>query len=82
MFVIFVMAPLALQVAQSHTISGKLPATLDPYLSTVVRSTPAERNSLLAGKPIAKLLDADPNAEVAVLAEFGSMRPSGGMWRP
>jgi hypothetical protein len=71
MFVVLATTSLMLQVAQPQTSSRKLPARLDQYLSTVVRPTPAEQNSLLAGKPIAKLLDADPNSEVAVF---------GGIW--
>jgi hypothetical protein len=64
-------AALTLQIAQPQTVSRKLPAKLDRYLSTIVRPTRAERNSLLAGEPIAKLLDADPGSEVAVF---------GGIW--
>jgi hypothetical protein len=69
--VVLATTPLALQVAQPQTSSRKLPARLDQYLSTAVRPTPAERNRLLTGKPIAKLLDADPDSEVAVF---------GGIW--
>ena len=46
------------------------PRALDSYLSTSVRLTPAERQSLLSGAPVTKLLDADPTREVAV---FGAV---------
>jgi len=61
---------LAGQTAQAPTTQA-LPSRLENYLSTVVRATKAEREALLAGKPIAKLLDADPNSEVVVF---------GGIW--
>ena len=46
------------------------PRALDTYLTTSVRLTPAERQSLLAGAPVTKILDADPAHEVAV---FGAV---------
>jgi hypothetical protein len=49
---------------------NRLPQRLEEYLATVVRPTPAERNSLIAGQPITKLLEADPGSEVAV---FGAV---------
>jgi hypothetical protein len=53
-----------------QTIAAKLPSKLEDYLATVVLPTQAERESVLAGQPIAKLLDADPSLEVAV---FGAV---------
>ena len=46
------------------------PRGLDTYLTSSVRLTPAERQSLLAGAPVTKILDADPSHEVAV---FGAV---------
>ncbi len=46
------------------------PRALDTYLTTSVRLTPAQRQSLLSGAPVTKLLDADPTREVAV---FGAV---------
>lgn len=46
------------------------PRELDTYLTTSVRLTPAERQSLLGGAPVTKMLDADPAREVAV---FGAV---------
>lgn len=54
--------------AWSQPASRKLPAKLDQYLSMVVRPKQAERNSLLAGHPLAKILDGDSNSEVVVFA--------------
>ena len=46
------------------------PAAMEEYLSTTARLSDAERTDLAAGKPVAKLLDADPRTEVAV---FGAV---------
>jgi len=48
-----------------------LPSQLENYLSTVVQPTKTERDSLLSGKPMVKLLDGDPKSEVTVF---------GGIW--
>jgi hypothetical protein len=58
---------LALLVGPSHVT---FPAAMEGYLSTTARLTDAERADLAAGKPVAKLLDADPNTEIAV---FGAV---------
>lgn len=47
-----------------------LPAGLDAYLGKVVKVTASERQSLVGGEPLAKLLDADETREVAV---FGAV---------
>ncbi len=47
-----------------------LPPGLDAYVTKVVKPTPAERQSLIAGEPFAKLLVADETKEVAV---FGAV---------
>ena len=46
------------------------PAELDAYLTSSVGLTPAERQSLLAGAPVTKMLEADASREVAV---FGAV---------
>ncbi|HKW00790.1 MAG TPA: hypothetical protein VJN96_13275 [Vicinamibacterales bacterium] len=46
------------------------PRGLDTYLTTSVRLTPPERQSLLAGTAVTKMLDTDPAREVAV---FGAV---------
>jgi len=46
------------------------PGELETYLNSSVRLTAAERQSLLAGAPVTKILDADPAREVAV---FGAV---------
>jgi hypothetical protein len=47
-----------------------LPARLDTYLTKVVKPTADERQALLQGAPVTRLLDADENKEVAV---FGAI---------
>jgi hypothetical protein len=51
--------------------SGAFPARLERYLTTTVRLTGDERQRLLKGEPVTKLLDADASKEVAVF---------GGVW--
>jgi hypothetical protein len=50
--------------------SGPLPRAFDAYLTGTVRLTAPERNALLSGNPVTKLLDSDPTKEVAV---FGAV---------
>jgi hypothetical protein len=50
--------------------AAPFPPDLDAYLTDSVKLTPAERQSLVAGAPITKLLEADPTREVAV---FGAV---------
>jgi hypothetical protein len=47
-----------------------LPARLDSYIKQHVRLTTAQRNELLAGQPVTRLLDADASHEVSV---FGAI---------
>jgi hypothetical protein len=47
-----------------------LPQRLDSYLIEYVKLTPAQREQLLSGQPVTRLLDADPSREVAV---FGAI---------
>lgn len=47
------------------------PPAMEEYVSKTARLTASERSDLAAGKPITKLLDADPNTEIAVF---------GGVW--
>ena len=44
-----------------------LPPALASFLVEEARSTPSEREALLAGTPLVTLLDADPSKEIAVL---------------
>jgi hypothetical protein len=46
------------------------PATFERFLAESVQPTSAERNSLLSGAPVTKLMDADPRKEVAI---FGAV---------
>jgi hypothetical protein len=47
-----------------------LPPALDRYLNMVVRPTASERRRLVAGEPVAKLLDGDTHVQVSV---FGAI---------
>jgi hypothetical protein len=47
-----------------------LPAALDAFLSEAVRATAADRDALMSGQPLVRLLDSDPGKEVAV---FGAV---------
>jgi hypothetical protein len=47
-----------------------LPSPLDSFLVEEAHASPADREALLAGNPVVKLLDADPAREVAV---FGAI---------
>jgi hypothetical protein len=61
-----------LSVRSAHAVppGAAFPAAMEEYLSKTVRASDAERADLAAGKPITKLLDADPNSEIAV---FGAV---------
>ena len=52
-----------------HAQSG-FPPALERYFTLTLKLTDAERKALLSGLPLAKVLDADPNKEVAV---FGAI---------
>jgi hypothetical protein len=48
----------------------ELPSALDNYMATAVRPTARERQTLMSGGPLTKLLDSDASREVAV---FGAI---------
>jgi len=52
------------------TAGTMFPAALEEYLANTVRISDADRADLAAGKVVTKLLDADPNTEIAV---FGAV---------
>jgi hypothetical protein len=54
-----------------------LPSALAAFLAEEARGTPSEREALLAGRPLIKLLDADPSKEIAVLGAVWINAPSG-----
>lgn len=58
--------PLALLMVVPAVLSqtAELPPKLEDYLTNVVKPTPEQRKDLMAGQPITKLLDGDPNREV------------------
>ena len=71
--------PVALALAVAATLNAhssanqsaaRLPAQLEEYLSKHVRLTPAQRTDLLAGKPVTRMLEADPSHEVSI---FGAI---------
>jgi hypothetical protein len=57
-------------IEMSQSADGGLPSRLEAYLSNVVQLTSAERQQLLNGAAVTKLLDADESKEVAV---FGAI---------
>jgi hypothetical protein len=57
------------QVFQSAN-AARFPARLETYLTTVVRTSSAERKLLLDGSPITKFLNTDPAREISV---FGAV---------
>ena len=62
--------PIGTPPEDSQRSSSPLPSPLDSYLATTVKPTAAERNLLVNGRPITKLLDTDASNEVAV---FGAV---------
>jgi hypothetical protein len=66
-------AVLALGIADA-SLRGQgqatLPERLDSYIKSYVKLTSDERNKLLAGQPVTRLLDTDPSKEVAI---FGAV---------
>ena len=53
-----------------------LPQALDSFLAAEAHASPADREALLAGSPLVKLLDADPATEVAVFGAIWVNAPS------
>ncbi len=53
-----------------------LPPALDSFLAEEAHASPADREALLAGNPVIKLLDADPAKEVAVFGAIWVNAPS------
>jgi hypothetical protein len=61
------------QLPASSTAAGaqpSFPSLLASFLSEEAHATPSDREALLAGNPLVKLLDADPATEIAV---FGAV---------
>ena len=50
-----------------HGAQSSLPSALASFLAEEAHATQSEREALLAGNPLVKLLDADPSKEIAVL---------------
>ena len=61
---------LGTSAASSHPTPASFPPLLNDYITTRVRLTDAERSELLANRPVTRLLDAEPDKEVAV---FGAV---------
>ena len=53
-----------------------LPPALDSFLAEEAHASPSDREALLAGSPLIKLLDADPAKEVAVFGAIWVNAPS------
>jgi hypothetical protein len=66
-----------LTVASSARVEQiPLPAALDVYLTQNAGLKPADRSALVAGRPVTRVLDADPDAEVAVMGAVWVAAPS------
>jgi hypothetical protein len=64
----------------ASTMAGappSLPSALASFLTEEAHATPSEREALLAGHPLVKLLDADPSKEIAVLGAAWVNAPPG-----
>jgi len=68
--VLVLLASQAPALPQQSQRATALPERLDRYLTATIKPTSIQRSQLLAGAPLAKLLDADPSKEVAV---FGAI---------
>ena len=64
------LAVLTASTDTGHQSGSALPPPLDKYVTDVVKLTAEERTTLAAGGPVSKLLDVDPNKEIAV---FGAI---------
>jgi hypothetical protein len=62
---------LSIRSAGAVPLGATFPPAIEEYLSKTARLSASERTDLAAGKPVTKLLDADPNTEIAVF---------GGVW--
>ena len=58
------------QAGTAQRTAAPLPARLEQYLKSAVGLSASERNRLIAGEPVTKLLDADASQEVAI---FGAI---------
>jgi hypothetical protein len=72
-----VAAPVLWSAASAAGAQPSLPAALASFLTDEAHATPPEREALLAGTPLIKLLDADPSKEIAVLGAVWVNAPSG-----
>jgi hypothetical protein len=62
--------------AITNGAQSSLPAPLASFLTEEAHATIADRDALLAGSPLVKLLDADPSREVAVFGAVWINAPS------
>jgi len=60
----------SLRASSAHSDQAPLPAALASFLTDEAHGSASDRDLLLAGEPVVKLLDADPDREVAV---FGAV---------
>jgi hypothetical protein len=69
-----------LVLAMPEALAGRaqpaLPPALDSFLAEEAQASPADREALLAGNAVVKLLDADPAKEVAVFGAIWVNAPS------
>jgi hypothetical protein len=63
-------------VSRAAGAQFSLPSVLGSFLVEEAHATSSERDALLAGNPLVKLLDADPSTEIAVLGAVWVNAPS------
>ena len=61
----------------AQTGQSRFPERLEAYFTSAVRLSAEERQRLIAGSPVTKMLDADPTKEVAVLGAVWVSAPIG-----
>ena len=70
-FVLCGLASLALSSSTAAPRRQTLPVPFEKYVATTVRPSARERQTLMSGGPITKLLDSDASKEVAVFGAVG-----------
>jgi hypothetical protein len=63
-------------VSRANGAQSSLPPVLESFLAQEARAQSSEREALVAGSPLVKLLDADPSTEIAVLGVVWVNAPS------
>jgi hypothetical protein len=68
--VVVLLLSAAAHIAGAQSRRGRFPGSLEAYLTSTVKLSARERQQLISGAPMTKMLDADASKEVAV---FGAV---------